>query len=287
MAPKIVVIGSVAWDEVVELDRPLQSGGHNQGRMRGRRIGGGAANTALALIRGGNEVVVRSAIGGDSQGGELLTALSREGIDVCWIDDSASATTRSLLLLDPTGGRTIVNLSRASLPVTAPLGEQNTACVYLRSTDTAFASVLRECLDQGLVIAHIPPLAAGSRPAHILVGSTDDLEAGFLEDPWRSARAVAGEKLRWVVVTNGAEGASAYSGEQVLRLPAPRVRVVDTTGAGDVFAAGLIHALVRDEPMERALRCAVEWGAASVQYHGTIPPIGFPDIRTSADWQDV
>ena len=51
----------------------------------------------------------------------------------------------------------------------------------------------------------------------------------------------------------------------------------DSTGAGDVFAAGLVHGLARGWPMRRVLETAVAWGSASVQYEGTVPPPGFPE----------
>ena len=46
---------------------------------------------------------------------------------------------------------------------------------------------------------------------------------------------------------------------------------VDSTGAGDVFAAGLVHALAGGAPMETALVTAVAWGTAAVECEG-LPP---------------
>jgi len=47
--PTLLIVGSVAWDEVIHLTGPLTAGFHNQGRRIETRIGGGAANTAMAL----------------------------------------------------------------------------------------------------------------------------------------------------------------------------------------------------------------------------------------------
>ncbi len=276
MKGKVVVIGSVAWDEVVELEHPLRPGAHNQGCGRGRRIGGGAANTAMALVRGGDRVAVISAVGADAAGSELIEVLRQTGVDTARIDCSAPQSTRSVVLLESGGVRTVVNLSRAQVPLPARLYDAQTAAVYARSADPALTPLLRDGLSYCLVIAHVPPTAAGARPAHILVGSWDDLPNDFRADPWRAGLVVAGNALRWVVITQGAEGVVAHGEGTVLRLPAPAVAVVDSTGAGDVFAAGLLHALVRQVPMESALRTAVAWGAASVQYAGTVPPADFP-----------
>jgi sugar/nucleoside kinase (ribokinase family) len=79
-----------------------------------------------------------------------------------------------------------------------------------------------------------------------------------------------------VVITHGEKGVTAYGEEETLTCAAPQVTAVDTTGAGDVFAAGLVHALARGDTMEQALECGAQWGAASVCYEGTVPPPGFP-----------
>ena len=70
------------------------------------------------------------------------------------------------------------------------------------------------------------------------------------------------------MVTRGAEGAHAFGPGVKLEAPAPQVQAVDSTAAGDVFAAGLVHALVQERPMESALRTAVAWGAATVTCPG-------------------
>ena len=51
-------------------------------------------------------------------------------------------------------------------------------------------------------------------------------------------------------------------------MPAPLVTVVDSTAAGDVFAAGLVHALALGRPTRAALETAVAWGAAAVACPG-------------------
>jgi len=119
-------------------------------------------------------------------------------------------------------------------------------------------------------------LADATRPAQVLVGSVSDLPPEFLADPFAAGRRIAGEVLQWVVVTYGAEGARAFGTGQILQQAAPAVEVVDSTGAGDVFAAGLAHALARSLSMDESLRIAVAWGSASVAYLGTVPPPGFP-----------
>jgi sugar/nucleoside kinase (ribokinase family) len=275
----ILVIGSVAWDEVVQLDGPLQSGGHNSGHWQGRRIGGGAANTALALARAGDRPLLVSAVGSDLEGECLSRELARFGIDCTRLDRGGPVTTRSLVLLAAAGERTVINLARAAVPVPAALGDLAADCWYVRSADPALTPLLARRVARGPVLAHLPPLTAGCRPAQVLVGSAADLPAQFLAEPFSAGRQIAGPALEWVVITEGAAGARAYGRNQHLREPAPVVTAVDGTGAGDVFAAGLAHALARSLSMQEALPLAVAWGSASVSYPGTVPPPDFSGFR--------
>ncbi|MCS7247071.1 MAG: carbohydrate kinase family protein [Anaerolineales bacterium] len=73
-----------------------------------------------------------------------------------------------------------------------------------------------------------------------------------------------------VVIKVGAEGCYLHSDEVVRRVPTRPVTVIDTTGAGDAFAAGFISALVRGKGLEEACLLANECGAGVVQELGTI-----------------
>lgn len=272
----LLIIGSIAWDEVVRLTAPLRAGSHNEGRWVGRRIGGGAANTAMALARAQDRPMVISAVGADPSGAELVQQLASFGVDVQLVNRRAEATTRSLVLLESSGERTVVNLARARVALPSDLASLPAECCYVRSADPALTPLLARRIETGTVVAHVPPLKRGFRPAQVLVGSASDLDEEALAHPFAAARGVAGAWLQWMVVTHGPAGAIAY-GDDGRRFAerAPRVEVRDSTGAGDVFAAGLVHALAMGQGMEAALKVAVLWGAVSVGYEGTIPPEDF------------
>lgn len=266
---RIVVVGSVAQDDVVWLRQPLHEGHHLEARQRKLRLGGGGANTAIPLRHAGHQVTLVAPVGADPVAEWLLAKVQAAGIDASALQRVRGESTRSLVLLDPAGERTIVNLHRcreAGPP--ARLRSIEADAIYVRSRDLDLAGLLAERAGTTLVVAHLPPLAVGSRPAGVLVGSEADLPAGFVEDPWAQGLAIAGESLRWVVLTRGERGARAWSAESCLSVPAPAVQVVDTTGAGDVFAAGLVHALATGRAMAEALQTAVAWGAATVTCQG-------------------
>jgi sugar/nucleoside kinase (ribokinase family) len=263
---RIVVVGSAAQDDVVWLHQPLSEGHHLDACRRKLRLGGGGANTAIPLCHAGHQVQLVAAVGADPVGDWLLGMLEAAGVDTTLVMRVPGESTRSLVLLDPAGERTIINLHRCGAPrVPERVRSLAADAVYVRCRELDLADALAERTADSLVVAHVPPLAERSRPAAVLVGSAADLPPAFLADPWVAGRAIAGEALRWVVVTHGAEGALAVRPGERLHVPAPEVDVVDTTGAGDVFAAGLVHGLVEGRPMAEALRTAVAWGAAAVR----------------------
>jgi sugar/nucleoside kinase (ribokinase family) len=266
---RIAVVGSVAQDEVVSLAEPLAPGRHVETAGRERRLGGGAANTAIPLRHAGHDVIVVSPVGADETGDWLLARLRAAGVDTSAVVRVPGESTRSLVLVDPDGERTIVNLRRCREegPPERLRGLEVDA-VYVRSRETGLAGILADVARRATVVAHVPPLGPGGRPAHVLLGSQSDLPETFVADPWDTAEAVAGPLLRWVVITRGRHGAEAVSAEERIAAPAPAVRALDTTGAGDVFAAGLGHAWLAGRPMASVLETAVAWGAATAGVAG-------------------
>jgi len=267
---RIVVVGSVAQDDVVTLLQPLSPGRHLDATATRLRLGGGGANTAIPLSHAGHRVTLLAPVGADAVADWLLATLQAAGIDVSAIARVPDDSTRSLVLVEPGGERTIVNLHRCreSGPPRR-LASLEKDVVYVRSRDLDLRELLAEAAERCLVVAHVPPLARGSRPAHVLVGSESDLPPGFLADPWEKGREVAGERLRLVVITRGPRGAEAFGATDRIAVPAPAVSVVvDTTAAGDVFAAGLVHGLALGRPTRAALETAVAWGAAAVACPG-------------------
>ena len=90
-------------------------------------------------------------------------------------------------------------------------------------------------------------------------------------DPDALAAALLARGARSVVITLGADGARWTTQEGTIACPAPRVDVVDTTGAGDVFAGTLAARLSRGAAPRDALAAAVAAGAEAVGWLGAQP----------------
>ena len=265
--PEIIVVGSIAQDDVVHLVEPLRIGAHVEGRGRGARLGGGGVNTSVPLAYAGHHVALVSAVGQDAEGISLLGELRATGVDIGPVHAvTSSATTRSIVMLDAAGERTIVNLQRCAEPEPPHrLLDLPADILYVRSRADDLAPLMAEKAKTCFVVAHVPPCIDGARPAQVLVCSESDVGPDFLADPFAAGRRIAGDLLRWVVVTHGAKGASAHSKKAVFNAKSKAVTPVDSTGAGDAFAAGMIHGLAGGKTVRQAVKVGILWGAEAVR----------------------
>jgi ribokinase len=78
------------------------------------------------------------------------------------------------------------------------------------------------------------------------------------------------------VVTLGADGAVVATAGRCIHVPAPRVSVIDTTGAGDVFVGTLAALLADGQPLDRAVVIAVDRGSGSVASVGARSSTSLP-----------
>jgi sugar/nucleoside kinase (ribokinase family) len=137
----------------------------------------------------------------------------------------------------------------------------------LTSLDTAFDRsggwfrTLAPCFE------HLDVLMANDQEAAGLSGS---------QDPERAARFFLEHGVRYAVVKLGEQGCLVMSASETHRLPAHSVSVVDTTGAGDAFAAGFLLGLLEG----RSLRaCAALGNAAGARCVSHIGAAAFPIAR--------
>lgn len=271
----VLVIGAVALDRPIWLDRPVRSGGRAQGvsqdRALGGRLGGGASNAGCALRAAGHHVLVASSLSDDADGSEARRLAEAAGLDLRLAGVRPGPSSKTLIFIDPAGERTIVGLDGApegppSIPRPSARPDVRPDALFVRAgyegaADWAHAT-------SGPVMLHWPS-PAYSGPADVVVASADDLDAAALS--YEAARARLGPRLGWLVVTRGAAGAVAHGPAETIAVTAKPRTVRDATGAGDVFAAGLLDALLAGAPMRQALEHACAWGGAAVELEGSAP----------------
>jgi sugar/nucleoside kinase (ribokinase family) len=276
---RILIYANINQDRIVRIGRPIRSGVSLIGRPESGRLGGGGPNTGVGLAMAGHEVALAAVVGDDALGRRLCAELISYGIDVSSVVVLPGATREVMIFVEPDGERTLVSLgSYRSYELDLEAVGRPADCLYVKSFRDDLAPAMARRLDNALVVAHEPPDRIGAWPAHIWITSRDEAAADLLADPFAVARAKAGEALRWVIVTAGPDGATAFGPEGRISVPAvPNVAVVDTTGAGDAFTAGLIHGLMGGKDMTAAMSLAAAWAAVAVGHAGSIPP---PELKS-------
>jgi ribokinase len=282
--PRILVAGSINVDLVAHVER-LPAPGETVAGGRLERSGGGkGANQAVAAARAGGAVALVGAVGDDDLGAVALDELRAEGVDVSAVLRLPDvATGVALIAVDGDGNNQIAVASGANHaiepamvePVLAELSE-GAGCVLasFELTDAIVLAAVRAARAAGSlpVVSPAParPLSSALCETHpILVPNQHEAaELAGAEDPEAAGRRLAELTGAPVVVTLGARGALVVDGDGDYTLPAPAVRAVDTTGAGDTFTGVLARGLAGGDDLRRAAARAVEAAARSVTVAG-------------------
>jgi adenosine kinase len=100
--------------------------------------------------------------------------------------------------------------------------------------------------------------------------AVNDYEWHLLKERTGSSECEVAEQVRALIVTRGAEGSTIYAGgEQFVIPPAKAHRVVDPTGCGDAYRAGLLHGLLHELDWPSTGRIASLMGAIKIEVQGT------------------
>lgn len=100
---------------------------------------------------------------------------------------------------------------------------------------------------------------------HVVMGSQRFAQRlTGMEDPRGSLEAMADMGPKWAGRTLGEEGAEMIAAGEYIRQPGYAVEAIDSTGAGDVFHAGMVHAMLQGQGPRQALATACAVAAISV-----------------------
>lgn len=266
----IILIANLNCDRILQLNKSLKIGGRYHYDDGGRRLGGGGANTGIGLEWAGHKVALVSQVGSDELGDWLLAQASVQGLDCRRVSRHAGATCEIMLLMTPDGERTIIRPQRPLFQLATPPNWRHWQALYLNSSAEGAASWAKAALSHTLVVAQLAK-DDRPRPCHILLSSLSDMHDRTDLSYWDYGRQIAGDNLRYFIVTEGGHGARLYSATGEVHVDAVPAKLVDSTGAGDVYAAGLIHGLVAGMNIEQAMQEAAVWGAYAVASEASIP----------------
>ena len=249
--------------------------------------GGCAANVAIGLATLGVPAAVAGRVGDDDFGRLVERDLASRGIDTRGVLRSADVGTSKSVIVPVVGeDRRFIHTFGANAAFTAEDLDDATLdaseVVYvggylilpgLREEDLAHrlsaarARGARIVLDIAVPSGQKLSLEAVSRLlplADYFVPNVDEARAlTGMSDPARQADCFVERGAQCVLIKLGERGVHVRSGVDAFELPAPAVEVVEPSGAGDAFAAGLIVGMLEGWELERCVRFASVIGASA------------------------
>jgi ribokinase len=293
----VFVLGSINQDFILKVERRPNPGETVTNAELSTGSGGKGANQAAAAALLGASVTFLGRVGDDGFGEPLVRALGEKGIDTSLVKRvSGESTGAAFITVTPDGENAITvapGANRSLTPEDADAASDaiGDARVLVAQMEISVETVLRaveisaERGTRALVnlaptfevprelLEKLDPLVVNEHEAAFLLGS----EVVGVEGALSAAPGLLLLGPRSAVITVGEAGAVFASGDSGRHFPAPKVGVVDTTGAGDAFVGALAVNLARDASLEEAVAYAVRAGAAAVTREGAQGALPTPE----------
>lgn len=278
--PRAVGIGELVWDLL----------------PTGPRLGGAPFNVVANLVRLGWQSRYVTAVGDDDLGHRARRRMGELGVDASLVQTADAPTGTVRVELDASGApafeivspaayesvRSVELTERATLDaivfgtLAQRFGGVLDATVQLAAAAPASIRLydvnLREgCWEAGLIhrLIQLATIVKVNEDEAATVSHELSLGSDSVEGFCRTLCERFG--LRATAVTRGADGAGILLDGRYHHMPASPVRVVDTVGAGDAFAAGLIAGIQRNWPGERVLDLALRVASVVASREGPTP----------------
>ncbi|WP_457089036.1 carbohydrate kinase family protein [Microvirga sp. P5_D2] len=249
--------------------------------------GGGAYITAAHLASLGRSAALLTRLGTDPLSRSLDPEFETSGIDLSFIERSDDAGPQPTVALIKDGERAFVSRrAGGSRPATLEraLSAPDVAHLHIAEFATLVDNpdVIAMARNFGLTVSLDPSwddrlIRQGTDFFEICAGIDvflPNVEEGKALTGESSVEAILGslkERFSVVVLKRGEHGAIASCGSTCVSAAALPVNVVDTTGAGDAFNAGFLHAWLETLNLQKGLEAGIEAGALSVQSAGGVP----------------
>jgi ribokinase len=282
--PRVLVIGSSNTDLVVASPRLPKPGETLLGGEFRCMSGGKGANQAVAAARAGAKVSFIGARGDDDFGRQAEASLRREKIDLAHFLVRKKMTSGVALIL--VGGRAAENMisvarsandTLSRRDIVAARAEFRKARVVIAQLEIPLEAVVaaaEEARREGVPFL-LNPAPARRLPRglwkHVHLLTPNEHEAALLtgeSDLKKAAHKLLKLGCQNVVITLGARGALLVTADGSRHFSAPRVKAVDTVGAGDCFTAWLGVGLAEGLPLEASIRRALQAATLSVMRVG-------------------
>lgn len=281
---KVFVVGNIAMDQTLAVDRMPLEGESIFGSKISNDLGGKGTNQAIVLARCGIPTILIAAIGTDAQSQQMRERLAREPVIDRLVERQDIPGDTTIVLKDTDGGNvniTTVDCARSLriADVTPLISDAEAGDLLVLQGNLSLAAtsdIIRAARKKGMRVA-LNPSPLSSDIAQLLPGldilCLNEHEAEQITGAQKQAAVqyLLDLDIDTVVLTLGASGALLGRQDGIVEVPAQRIDVADSTGAGDTFQSVAIgSALQRGEWIDRqSLSIAAMAAAITVSRFGT------------------
>lgn len=300
---RVHVVGNACIDTTFRLGRFPAAGETLNAITHADGLGGKGANQAVAAARTGAAVTLWTALGKDLAGTWIRGRLGTELSDFQAVEFDLPSD-RSTIVLDSRGENFIVSgvaCGQAFDPIAQTafarqIASGDVLVMQGNLRGAATDACLRAALKNGArTVLNASPVDAAAAPdfglAEVLVVNQSEAKAlTGRGDMGAAGDALAAKGAGTVVITLGAEGCLLLGEDQAesLRLAAPHVEAIDTSGAGDVFCGCLAGGLAKGMSVTSALKLALAAAAIAVTRPGTLSSCpSAPEIAALIDQAEL
>ena len=283
---QVTVIGSISTDFVVTTAVVPEQGETLFGETFTTFNGGKGSNQAVAASRIGAKVKMIGAVGDDVFGSEVLENLKENKIDITGVKQVKDGQTGAATIIVNEGDNRIIYVPGANNQLTlADIDRQretlkNSDIVVMQNeTPKEVIEYLIELCEELKVPTILNP-APAREISLALIDKLTYLTPNESEFAVIFPEAELAETLRnypnKLIVTLGSRGAVFYDGQEIQRIPAYKVKPVDTTGAGDTFNGALAVALSNGLTLAEGIQFSNLASSLAVQVSGA--QAGIPSL---------
>lgn len=292
-AGKLVVLGSINADHILNLESFPTSGETVTGHHYQVAFGGKGANQAVAAGRSGADIAFIACTGDDDIGERVRRQLERDRIDVAPVRAVNAQSTGVALIFVNAEGENVIGIhagANAALSVEQVEAEKARiagAQALLMQLESPLESVLAaaKIAHQHQTTVVLNPAPARDLPDELLslidIITPNETEAEKLtgirvendDDAAKAARVLHEKGIGIVMITLGSRGVWVSHDGQGRRVPGFKVQAVDTIAAGDTFNGAFVTALLEGTALDEAIRFAHAAAAIAVTRKGAQPSV--------------
>ncbi len=285
---KVVVVGSLNMDLVIEVDRIPKIGETIKGDEMSYLIGGKGSNQAVSACRLGNDVSMIGCVGNDTFGDKILKHLKEEGVNIDGIKCDEATFTGIATIFKTKEDNSIVVIPGANDFCNTDLIDENIETIKSADVLIVQLEIPMETVEYALKIAKENGVKTILNPAPARKLSKEILKnADFITPNETEFEIIANKNfndeneleesmIAWqaenpltrLVVTRGKNGSSYVENATVKTRKTIKVDVVDTTGAGDTFNGALAYGISNNLKMDELVTFAGTAASLSVTKFG-------------------